>query len=341
MKPGRVTLHAGDMRERLADLDAESVDSVVTDPPYHLASIVKRFGKAGSAPSKGIGTTGAASKRLSRKFAGKQWDGGAIAFDPETWRAVWRVMKPGAHLVAFGHSTNSHRQTCAIEDAGFEIRDSLQWLYGVGYPKSHDIAKQLDAAIAADWIGWGTALKPAVEPVCLARKPIAETSIARQVAATGTGAINIGACMLDADQGETLQRWPANVLHDGSRDVVDRLPVDVGGSASRFFYCAKAAAADRRGSSHPTVKPLALMRWLVRLVTPPGGLVLDPFAGTGSTGWAAAIEDARAVLIERDQEYIADIQRLIDSLDRRQADQFGDDADGDDDMAQISLFGRA
>lgn len=356
----------GDMREVLAEMPDNSVDSVVTDPPYHLTSIVKRFG-AGNAPAQ-FGSDGA-FQRASKGFMGKEWDGGDIAFNPATWAEVLRVLKPGGHMTAFNHSRTFHRMWCAVEDAGFEIRDTLMWIYGSGFPKSHDVAKGI-AALAArgssrpedirreamgenyapsgrgrvnydhgcgsamsgataepagDWAGWGTALKPAFEPIVLARKPLAESSVARQVLATGTGAVNIGACRVgdekrvaaytslapchgnalgaagtqEARRGtqsepkEYVGRWPANVLHGGLE-----------GDWARYFYCAKAGKADRRGSDHPTVKPQALMRWLVRLVTPPGGLVLDPFAGSGSTGWAADAEGFDCTMIEQDLDYI-------------------------------------
>jgi hypothetical protein len=205
----------------------------------------------------------------------------------------------------------------------------------------HAITRASDQACA--WEGWGTALKPAFEPIVLARKPIAEGSIARQVLATGTGAINIGECRIErrertdyclrnacrtpgsvygapsasADFDASKGRWPANVLHDGSREVLDRFPIDGEGTVARFFYSAKADAGDRRGSDHPTVKPQALMRWLVRLVCPRGGLVLDPFGGSGSTAWAAAAEGRRAVLIEREAEYLADLRRNVTRLEGR------------------------
>ena len=349
------------------------VDSVVTDPPYHLTSIVKRFGKPGSAPAQ-QGTDGRFA-RASRGFMGKQWDGGDIAFQPETWRLCFDLMKPGGHLVAFGGTRTHHRIWCAIEDAGFEVRDTLAWLYGSGFPKSHN---------AGD--GWGTALKPAFEPIILARKPLAGT-VAANVREHGTGAINVDGCRvataddlnggaysgelrrrdeytptdcdgavplsrLNRGAGEYQQpsgRWPANVAHDGSEEVLQAFPESVSnsggdrgvsqiwgsahgnqprgghddsGSAARFFYCAKADADDRIGSKHPTVKPVALMRWLVRLVTPKGGLVLDPFAGTGTTGVAAIREGMRAILIEREAEYHADIQTRIAKLSGADAPLF-------------------
>lgn len=354
----KVTLYAGDCLEVLKLLPESSIDSAVTDPPYHLTSIVKRFGGENAAPAK-VGKTGAYA-RSSAGFMGKKWDGGDIAFRVELWTEVLRVLKPGGHLVAFSGTRTYHRMACAIEDAGFEIRDQIGWAYGSGFPKSHN---QGD--------GWGTALKPAWEPVCLARKALSGT-VAENVIAHGTGAINIDGCRVDStdnttkawrgagarsrDQyrtgtsGATIPtsrgRWPANIVHDGSEDVLAVFPEapgqqravtgaeralrtlnaygdfgssrtgaeprNDGGSAARFFYSAKADAEDRLGSKHPTVKPLDLMQWLVRLVTPKGGLVLDPFAGTGTTGEAAWREGMRAVLIEREPEYQRDICRRME-----------------------------
>jgi site-specific DNA-methyltransferase (adenine-specific) len=361
-----VTLHSADCLEALPTMADGSVDSCVTDPPYHLTSIVKRFSKAKSEnepfannnPSKQFGS-------LSRGFMGKQWDGGDIAFRVELWQEVFRVLKPGAHLVAFSGTRTYHRMVCAIEDAGFEIRDQIGWAYGSGFPKSHNQK--------GDWEGWGTALKPAWEPIVLARKPLIGT-VAANVLAHGTGAINIDGCRVEAPdgltsggnktssplhmdrdagvnrialraEGHSLGRWPANIVHDGSDEVVGAFPDSAGqqgdvkgtepsrtgengiyghydrvsgfqarndsGSAARFFYTAKADADDRLGSKHPTVKPIDLMQWLVRLVTPPGGTVLDPFAGTGTTGEAAFREGFRAILIEREPEYQNDIRRRM------------------------------
>lgn len=369
-------------------LDTNSVDACVTDPPYHLTSIVKRFGKAGSVPAQ-FGKDGAFA-RASRGFMGQAWDGGDIAFQADLWAEVLRVLKPGAHLAAFGGTRTYHRMACAIEDAGFEVRDQLAWVYGTGFPKSHN---QGD--------GWGTALKPAWEPIVLARKPL-EGTVAANRAKWGTGAINIDGCRVpvdaeaDASQIRTMSRskrdsgdgwgmstvsgdtppvvrpegrWPANICHDGSDEVVQAFPeapgqlaksvedgepqgnrvygalkrggpVHVprgdGGSAARFFYCAKASRSDRDENcgdlpdspggmvsetsgqhitrrdggapgcvknNHPTVKPTALMQWLCRLVTPVGGLVLDPFMGSGSTGKAALREGFSFVGIEQSAEY--------------------------------------
>jgi DNA modification methylase len=556
----------GDSREVLKTLAENSVDSAVTDPPYALVSIVKRFGKPNAAPAKGND----AYIRASSGFMGQAWDTGETAFDPDFWREVLRVLKPGAHLVAFSGTRTYHRMACAIEDAGFEIRDriefdhetemeyalfeqslddeqrrqfgklfrersggSLAWKYGAGFPKSHNPRKSAGANVCrcapvrehdmrlvpgadlptplnsqdqrrevlleglpeqgasaamlwaepeesastrekprmegrcdipqaprelcersicevsagdhrdgqngrlrdgtsashgphvrlrydADGVrepqgsqpaeqsyeqlgtvahkrrpqtgrGWqicgrcskpiipeglGTALKPACEPIVLARKPLSEKTVAANVLRWGTGALNIDGCRVavsDSDvrdvgreitrnvrageewgmnssapqSGVTVVRpegrWPANVIHDGSDEVVALFPNADGavsngrkgvagiyddgvgqaaqmpsyadtGSAARFFYTAKADAEDRLGSKHPTVKPVDLMQWLVRLVTPPKGCVLDCFAGTGTTGEATFREGMRSILIEREERFVADIHRRVELM---------------------------
>jgi len=242
--------------DRLAD-EGVKVDGVATDPPYHLASIVSRLGNPDAAPIQS-GQTGVYA-RSSAGFMGQRWDGGDIAFRVDTWRRVFALMKPGAHLIAFSHTRTYHRMVCAIEDAGFEIRDMMPWLYGTGFPKSHNLD--------GEWEGWGTALKPALEPVVLARKPLIG-SIAENMAMFGTGAINIDACRVPIAADEAfdgggqsrngvrvdthhdgwrrpwmndeqaviahrdrlragvakarqLGRWPANLAHDGSEEVLD------------------------------------------------------------------------------------------------------------------------
>ena len=417
---GKVQLHCGDMLAVLPTLAENLIDSCVCDPPYHLTSIVKRFGADDAAPAK-IGKTGAYA-RASSGFMGKQWDGGDIAFQVETWAQVLRVLKPGAHLIAFSSTRTYHRMACAIEDAGFEIRDQVGWCSGSGFPPSPPVSKALERAngvkgsfgeaktpaheryiskgelrgdrghdgwqrpwmddpeavanagrkyiggsdAAREWEGWGTALKPAWEPIVLARKPLSEPTIAANVLKWGTGALSIDKCRIGTDGGTKgcdagpsngilgdglngsfgklvagLGRWPANIIHDGSEEVLAGFPettagsdnprnnqikdeffrgkaptityghADNGGSAARFFYTAKADSDDRLGSKHPTVKPLDLMQYLVRLVTPPQGTVLDCFAGTGTTGEAAWREGFSAVLIEREAEYQADIERRM------------------------------
>jgi DNA modification methylase len=415
----KVILHCGDCLDVLATIEPDSIDACVTDPPYHLTSIVKRYAKGDAKTENSIKLHGTQAvspyMRGAKGFMGKQWDGGEIAFEPETWAAVLRVLKPGGHLLAFGAPKNFGFMQYAITQAGFEVRDTLCWLFGSGFPKSHDVSKAIDRVAGAErteaigksrrhgggivgngssyevspevptlyapatdsarqWQGWGTALKPAYEPVIMARKPLIGT-VAENVIQFGTGAINVDGCRIHTKDsagyeytkprwkpGATLEktgggwnnesgieysgrtkdgRWPANVIHDGSDEVVGAFPTNVEGkdnfkhsatsifgsktkaneyngdsqsswgSAARFFYSAKADADDRLGSKHPTVKPLDLMQYLVRLVTPPGGTVLDLFAGTGTTGEAAWREGFRAILIEREAEYQADIRRRM------------------------------
>lgn len=355
---GRIVLHRGDCLAVMAGLPENSVDAIVCDPPYALVSIQKRFGKSGVTEAQ-YGRDGL-YKRASAGFMGKSWDTGETAFSVECWAQALRILKPGGHVVAFGGTRSYHRLASAIEDAGFEIRDQIGWAYGSGFPKSHNAGN-----------GWGTALKPAWEPICLARKPLIGT-VAENVLAHGTGALNVDGCRVESG-GEHMRgavkgtangalsgirgkkdfvatdsplgRWPANLVHDGSAEVLAAFPDSAGqqgdvrgsepsvplggavfgdgmarlpaakrndsGSAARFFYSAKADSSDRIGSRHPTVKPVDLMQWLVRLVTPRGGMVLDPFAGTGTTGEAAFREGFSAILIERETEYCADIERRM------------------------------
>jgi hypothetical protein len=273
----RARIIHGDCIEALRELRANSIDACVTDPPYHLTSIVKRFGSPNAAPAlsaaqRRFAKTGGADRmpgsdqygRLSRGFMGQRWDGGDIAFRPETWREVWRVLKPGAYLLAFGGTRTFHRMACAIEDAGFEVRDTVMWLYGSGFPKSLDVSKALDRAAgvngslgdyrspahaiarkpgndrmhegfrrpwredaaaeqrslrqyiagtadAVRWQGFGTALKPACEPIIIARKPLSESSVAANVLKWGTGALNIDACRIgirDRDRDRSESKFP-------------------------------------------------------------------------------------------------------------------------------------
>ena len=378
-----VTVHHGDSRDVLKTFADASIDSVVCDPPYALVSIGKRFGAEGAAPAQS-GKTGAYA-RASAGFMGQKWDTGETAFDPAFWVEVLRVLKPGGHLIAFSGTRTYHRLACAVEDAGFEIRDMISWLYGSGFPKSHSVGKKTGRA---EDDGLGTALKPACEPIVLARKPLAGT-VAATFLLHGTGALNIDGCRIEggtggerdgeasadrryADQGSTnfaptpgprggdaKGRWPANVIHDGSAEVVGAFPDTASGtgavkrasaegyqgnalgkesrpagtlmishgdagSAARFFYSAKADAADRCGSKHPTVKPIDLMAYLVRLVTPMGGTVLDPFAGSGSTGMACLREGFDCVLVEREAEYVADINRRLQHVEGADTPLFAD-----------------
>ena len=295
----RVTLYHGDCREVMASLDA--VDAVVTDPPYGLS------------------------------FMGNHWDYDVPGVD--LWAACLGALKPGGHLLAFAGTRTQHRMAVNIEDAGFDIRDMIAWVYGSGFPKSHNLD--------GDWKGWGTALKPAMEPITVARKPL-DGTVADNVLRHGTGAINVDGCRV-GDENMSAQfdrdwkqdgtfgngkrasagkqcvpgRWPANLIHDGSDEATGLLD-----SAARFFYCPKASKADRdEGNSHPTVKPTDLMRYLCRLVTPPGGVVLDPFCGSGSTGKAAMLEGFHFIGIEREEAYCEIAAKRIQAAERESAER--------------------
>lgn len=365
-------IHVGSNLDVLPTLPDNSVDSIVTDPPYELG------------------------------FMGKSWDSTGIAYNVEMWRECLRVLKPGGHLLAFSGSRTYHRMTVAIEDAGFQIRDQIMWVYGSGFPKSHNIGNDIDKRMghpprgravpvastnlpsgkyadekltgnkveafvaksleAKPWEGWGTALKPAHEPICLARKPL-EGTVAQNVLKWGVGGLNINGCRVGTDGGTkrdgkgnqpndlgwenmkghkieklNVGRWPANLMHDGSQQVLDLFPKDEASSPARFFYCSKASKADRdegcdelptqekpahmrtangtgeasmtdgfqptqRKNTHPTVKPTELMAYLCRLITPPNGTILDPFMGSGSTGRGAIREGFNFIGIELSAEY--------------------------------------
>jgi site-specific DNA-methyltransferase (adenine-specific) len=365
---GRVHLHCGDSLEILPKLDENTFDSCVCDPPYHLSSIVKRFGKTGSAPVK-IGDINesnnlkAAYARQSAGFMGKQWDGGDVAFKIATWEKVWRVLKPGAYIVAFSSSRTFGRMSVAIEDAGFVTLPMTGWIFGQGFPKAHRVH-------APGWEGFrygGQVTKPALEPIYIGQKPFSEKTGTANVLRWGCGAMNVDACRVGTDGGTAgagagadiygdglngvfgqlvpgLGRWPANIMTDGSPEVFAAFPDSDGqqfavgpehgnretvscygdygprpdtpprgdtGSAARFFWSSKAGADDRLGSRHPTVKPVDLIQELVRLYTPPGGIVLDCFAGTGTTAEACYREGMRCTLVERETEYQADIRRRM------------------------------
>ena len=423
---GSATLHLGDCLDVLRTLPDASVEAIVTDPPYGLA------------------------------FMGKHWDYDVP--DVEVWQECLRVLKPGGHLLAFAGTRTFHRMAVRIEDAGFEIRDMIAWVYGSGFPKSLDVSKAIDKAAGAErevvgsyavtrefkgrdlvgdashgttvnitapatpaarqWSGWGTALKPALEPIALCRKPL-DGTVAQNVLTHGTGAINVDGCKVSAErnrpkivndrrngngvyrnglQGSRREgttdagRFPANLIHDGSDEVVALFPQTTSGgsqsswgsgnanlettvygegwstesgqgfhdtgSAARFFYCAKADQSDRdegchdlpevlsmrygekaqgplpqqtpskpvpQRNHHPTVKPTDLMRYLCRLVTPPGGTILDPFMGSGSTGRGAALEGFRFIGIEREPDYLAIAQARIKAA-QRQPDLFHPEA---------------
>lgn len=379
------TIMVGDCLELLRRMPDSSVDSVVTDPPYGLS------------------------------FMGKKWDYDVPA--TEVWVECLRMLKPGGHLLSFAGTRTQHRMAVRIEDAGFEIRDMIAWVYGSGFPKSHNLGGSHE--------GWGTALKPALEPITVARKPFSST-VAANVIAHGTGALNIDRCRVTTGDdtarisngaikggnfaaggsapgpiagGHSDGRWPANLIHDGSAEVVTLFPAQAGaaapvtgneptangfsgavkysgmrervsgafhsdsGSAARFFYCAKTSRKDRNegllssdapavakdatmrdcetaewstrnGNSHPTVKPTDLMAYLLRLVTPPGGVALDPFMGSGSTGKAAMREGFQFIGCEIDEQYAAIARARIDHEITRQQEL---QAESD----QLDLFGTA
>lgn len=442
-----MTIIHGECVSVMRTLPDNSVDAIVTDPPYELG------------------------------FMGKSWDSTGIAFNVEVWAECLRVLKPGGHLLAFSGSRTYHRMAVAIEDAGFEIRDQIMWIYGSGFPKSMNVAASIEAKLttgsanktafknlqgeqiergnwgiakqqqnhgqretnydetagekrlgklepttaeAKQWQGWGTALKPAHEPIVVARKPLIGT-VAANVLTYGTGGLNIDGARVGSEvlpeqkagqaqigtferdnmvTPERIGRWPANVIHDGSDEVVELFPttapsnlrpptgkphlgretsvaqaggtvydvterghIDKGGSAARFFYCAKASKRDRndglegfeikevrggggrvsegydestqhlkeaarkygavktaKANTHPTVKPTDLMRYLCRLVTPPNGVVLDPFMGSGSTGKAAVLEKFRFIGIEMNEDYVEIAKARIAFAENESAD---------------------
>jgi DNA modification methylase len=441
--PARATVLHGDCIALMANMPDNSVDAIVTDPPYGLGFMGKEWDSGKSFVER------KAAKRNTFDHVGGNHNPKDSKDKQRTnlkentafgeWCLEWtteclRVLKPGGHLLAFGGTRTWHRLACAVEDAGFEVRDSIAWLYGSGFPKSLDVSRAIDAhqkhggsssvqkrqaamgdeytqsdvfgqfrtghidtmntprstapeqvgertPDAEQWRGFGTALKPAFEPVVVARKPLVGT-VATNVLAHGTGAINVDACRVEGDKGwpdskqynpgflaggskdtavmqdnsqnpsKAAGRWPANVVLDETQaDALDQmsgtltsgkmLPTrtsagvegrpsaygadaaggfttmetygDTGG-ASRFFYVAKAPKKERpnvEGIAHPTVKPLKLMRWLVRLVTPPGGLVLDPFGGSGTTAEAAILEGFNVTVIEREADYLPLIEARL------------------------------
>ena len=408
-------LYQGNMLDMLEFIEPQTIDSIVTDPPYGLTSITKRCGKENSAPIQ-HGKDGAFA-RLDKGFMGKEWDGSGIEYNIDTWKKCFEVLKPGGYLLAFGGSRTFHRIACAIEDAGFEIRDTIMWLYGSGFPKSHNIGLDIDklngcpdrghrvatasrfhpdgtfepngeklepyetkTEEAHKWNGWGTALKPSFEPIIVARKPL-DGTVARNCLKWGVGGINIDECRV-GDTGGTKRSGQAEYpkKEDGTEDrsqhwartghdilninegrfpantilTYDKTPSD---ERLRYFYCAKASKKDRdeglddfeattdkskgngldriceycgvsqltpelchcetkswitkpKKNTHPTVKPTDLMQYLIRLVTPNGGIVLDPFNSSGSTGKAVMYENKernknyKYIGIELTEEYL-------------------------------------
>jgi site-specific DNA-methyltransferase (adenine-specific) len=346
--------------KHLKTLDDNLFDSCITDPPYHLASILKRFGPG----QKGINNRDEKEgrngpyHRAAKGFMGQTWDGGDIAFQKGFWEQVYRTIKPGAVLLAFAATRNYHRMAVAIEDAGFEIFDMINWIYGTGFPKRKNY------------------LKPAHEPIVMARKGVNPslnvddsripykdendrsgwhtTGADGSKGYMGTGTFKIRKISAEEIKERTKDgRYPANVIHDGSDEVIDEFkkfgetkstggggkktisknlnvfknkwgeityPKDVGfgdvGTPARFFYSAKATKKEKGDTKHPTVKPLSLMRYLIKLVTPKGGLVLDPFAGTGTTGEACILEDRQYYLIEQSTDYMKDLEKRLNKYNK-------------------------
>jgi DNA modification methylase len=284
----------GDCREVMRTLPENSVDAIVTDPPYHLTN----GGGGPHGKSRETPFARARAGATSTGFMGMTWDGGDVAFQAETWAEALRVLKPGGHLLAFGGTRTYHRLVCAIEDAGFVVRDMAAWLYGAGFPKATDKAK-----IPAAWRGWNTALKPAIEPISLARKPMIGT-LAENLQRWGTGGSAArffwSPKASRADRNEGLQGMP---------EVMPPTAVDRPGQAERGT--GRGSRSGPRANHHPTVKPTDLMRYLCRLVTPKGGVVLDPFMGSGSTLKAAELEGFSAIGIELDPQYIEIARRRI------------------------------
>lgn len=363
-----------DCFEALKDLADNSIEAVVTDPPYGLGACTP----AQVAECLQAWSSGKTWKPKGSGFMGKAWD--AWVPPPELWREVLRVLKPGGHALVFAGSRTQDLMGMSLRLAGFEMRDVIQWLYGSGFPKSHDVSKALDKMAGAErevietcfnygkvqgnkslgdyagiydktapstpqakqWDGWGTALKPAYEPALLVRKPLSGT-VAQNTLDYGCGGLNVGGCRIETDEyiftigrankvsqsigrfkgieskqskGQEIGRWPANIILD--EQASEQLEQQAG--TSRFFYTAKASKSEReaglsteegRANVHPTVKPIDLMRYLIRLITPPHGTVLDPFMGSGSTGCAAALEGVNFIGIEREPEYFAIAQQRV------------------------------
>lgn len=356
------TVYHGDCIDVMRELPDGSVDAVVTDPPYGIrflgeawdgADIVKRQerGKETSTMPAGVGGPNGGYRSLAAE-AGRYNRSLKASLAFMDWCREWasecyRLLKPGGHLLAFGSPRCYHQLGMGIELAGFEVRDTIAWLFAQGFPKSLDVAKAIETkgGDARPWYGWGTALKPAFEPCVVARKPIAG-SVAENVLTHSVGALNIDATRVDVE-GSELGRWTTNVALDvAAADALDQqsgelsetkphkfrrgattgkgigygsgsiggdaeITYEDSGGASRFFpafrYEAKASSAERPkvdGVQHPTVKPLVLMRWLVRLVAPQGATILEPFAGSGTTIEACIAEGMRCIAIEREEQYL-------------------------------------
>lgn len=342
---GVKVLHAEclDMLRKLPD---NSIDSIITDPPYGLSNTTPAHVlEALTAWATGDREFIPAS---SGGFMGKSWDN--FVPPPAVWDEALRVLKPGGHLLCFAGTRTMDLMGMSIRLAGFDIRDSIAWMYGSGFPKGQDLGKAIDKSLgtrgeskgvakgagnqnteslgafnpeyetfevgspeAQQWSGWNTALKPAFEPIIMARKPF-KGPLFKNVLEHGTGALNVAATRISSIDGD---RYPANVILSESQALVLEEQSEELGGASRFFYCAKAPKSERPmvdGKGHPTVKPLALMRYLCTLVTPVGGLILEPFAGSGSTVEAALLEGFRVIASEREEEYLPFIVQRIERI---------------------------
>lgn len=396
----------GDCLNILPTLPDNSIDAIVTDPPYHLASAQAMSVKFNHKRN-GDGSDRTHQPNYAKRgFMNSEWDGGDIAFRTEVWEQCLRVLKPGGYMVAFGGTRTYHRLATAIEDAGFILHPMLVWAFGQGFPKAASASKAIDKHLgaapvinyktapatpeAAQWEGWAyglQSLKPALEPICMAQKPMIGTG-AENILEWGVGAVNIDGCRVPSEtwifahsdktsrssgimgnissartgiaESHPAGRWPPNLLTDGSEEVTECFPhskstsqprhntpegvnkehsygrskepwitggFDDEGSAARFFpalgysdderrqtrlrYQAKANKRDRAGSKHPTIKPIKLIEWLCKLITPPGGTILDPFAGSGTTGAAASNLGFNSILIEKEAEYVEDIRRRL------------------------------
>lgn len=275
------TIHQGNNQLELEQIMNNSVNAVITDPPYGIS------------------------------YQGKSWD--KALPDPLIWQQCYRTLKPGGFLLSFASRRLYAENTINIKQAGFEVRDMLAWIYGDGHvtAKKHKDNKEL-----------ATSLKPAFDPILLAMKPLAEGTFDANYTQHGTGYLQIAKTRIAANDNEPQSknahpngRYPANVAHDGSGQAVAEFPLTSGLSAARYFYCGKSSPAERslngQCAPHPTAKPIQLMRWLVRLVSEPGGLILDPYMGSGSTGVAAKLEGRDFIGIEQDPEYFATAQQRI------------------------------
>jgi site-specific DNA-methyltransferase (adenine-specific) len=290
----KAKIYEGDMLKVTKKLKNKGrlYDACITDAPYHIESIVSRFG---SSKSK-VHTRYEQFNRLTRNFVGKNWDGGDIAFKVKTWKSIYDILKPGAYLLVFAFDKNYHKLARAVEKAGFEIRRMIIWCSAQYFPKGHHIGKKyFEQTKDASFLGFYTDIKTAYEPILMARKPL-EGSNLNNLKKYKTGLLNVEATKLDNG------RWPTNLIIDDRSALKQVL-----GNKALFFYCPKPSKKERNlyaVNNHPTVKPINLMRYLIRMTTRKGAKIIDPFTGSGSTGVAAIKEGVKFVGIERDKEYV-------------------------------------